>query len=192
VILRVTVPAGVLQPGRDDQSGFLEPARLLAADPGAVATGAGHPGPGLQVVQHRSVGPVQDVLELLLPFCPVGGCLMVPGLAGSAFVFADGNVQDRDGLGERDRDVGVGGGLAGRLGHLAFQLDPPLGGGVRPGGHQPGQVIDELQVTAARAAELVPGPRIDLLVDRVVVFMLDDLAVGQTQRLGTQAPPLAG
>jgi hypothetical protein len=43
VVLRVTLPAGALQPGRDDQPGGLEPARLTAIDPGAVIAGAGDP-----------------------------------------------------------------------------------------------------------------------------------------------------
>jgi hypothetical protein len=32
------------------------------------------------------------------------------------------------------RHIGVGSGLPGRLGRLAFQLDEPFGGGVRLGG----------------------------------------------------------
>ena len=59
VVLGVAVPAGALQPGRDDQPGGLEPAGLAAVDPGAVVAGAGDPGPGLQVLQRSPVGPVQ-------------------------------------------------------------------------------------------------------------------------------------
>ena len=134
VVLRVAVAAGALQPGRDDQPGGLEPARLAAVDPGAVVAGAGDPGPGLQVLQRRPVGPVQDLLERLLPPGPVRGGLPVSGQAGAALVLPDRGVQHRDGLGERDGDVGVGGGLAGRLSGFAFELDEPLGGGVRLGG----------------------------------------------------------
>ena len=81
-------------------------------------------------------------------------------LAARARVFPDRGVQHRDRLGERDRDVGVGGGLAGRLSRLPLQLDHPLGGGMGLGGLQPGQVIGERRVAAARPAELVPGPRV--------------------------------
>ena len=56
VILRVAVPAGALQPRRHDQPGRLEPARLLAVDPGPVVAGPGDPGPGLHVLQR---GPVR-------------------------------------------------------------------------------------------------------------------------------------
>ena len=134
VVLGVAVAAGALQPGRDDQPGGLEPARLAAVDPGAVVAGAGDPGPGLQVLQRGPVGPVQDLLECLLPPGPVGGSLLVSGQAGAALVLPHGGVQDRDGLGERDGDVVVGGGLPGRLGGFAFELDEPFGGGVRLGG----------------------------------------------------------
>jgi hypothetical protein len=67
--------------------------------------------------------------------------MLVSGLAGTALVLPDRGVQDRDGLGERDGDIGVDGGLAGGLGGLAFELDEPFGGGVRFGGCQPGQVV---------------------------------------------------
>ena len=43
VVLGVAVPAGALQPGRDDEPGGLEPARLAAVDPGAVVAGPGDP-----------------------------------------------------------------------------------------------------------------------------------------------------
>ena len=131
VILGIAVPAGALQPRGDDQPGGLEPARLAAVDPGAVVAGAGDPGPGLQVLQRGPVGPVQDLLERLLPPGPVRSGLLVAGQAGAALVLPQGGVQHRDGLGERDRDVVVGGGLAGGLGGLAFELDEPFGGGVR-------------------------------------------------------------
>jgi len=49
---------------------------------------------------------------------------------------------------------------------------------VRLGCCQPGQVVGERQVDAAGAAELVPGPGVDLLLDRIVVVVLEDLAAG--------------
>ena len=87
----------------------------------------------------------------LLPPGPVRGGLLVAGQAGAALVFPDRGVQHRDGLGERDGDVVVGGGLPGRPGGLAFELDQPFGGGVRLGGRQPGQVVGERRVAAAGA-----------------------------------------
>ena len=73
VVLGVAVPAGALQPGGDDQSGGLEPARLAPVDSNPVVAGAGDPGPGLQVLQRGPVGPVQHLLELLFPPGPVRG-----------------------------------------------------------------------------------------------------------------------
>ena len=168
VVLRVAVPAGALQPGGDDQPGGLEPAWLAAVDAGAVVAGAGDPGPGLQVLQRGPVGPVQHLLERLLPSGPVRGRLPVAAEAGAALVLPDRGVQDRDGLGERDGDVVVGGGLPGGLGGFAFEFDEPFGGGVRFGCLEPGQVIGECRVTAAGPAELGSGARVDLPVHRVV------------------------
>ena len=168
VVLGVAVPAGALQPGRDDQPGGLEPARLAAVDAGAVVAGAGDPGPGLQVLQRGPVGPVQHLLERLLPPGPVRGGLLVAGQAGAALVLPDRGVQHRDGLGEGDGDVVVGGGLPGGLGGFAFEFDEPFGGGVRLGGREPGQVVGEGRVAAAGPAEPGAGARVGLPVDRVV------------------------
>ena len=192
VILRVAVPAGALQPGRDDQACFLEPARLVPVHPDTVVAGPGKPSPGLQVLQRGPVGPVHDLLELLLPAGPVGHRRLVASQPGPARVFPDRGVQHRDRLGERDRDVGIGGGLPGRLGRFPLQLDHPLGGGVRLGRLQPGQVISERRVAAARPAELVPGPRVALLVNRVVRPALNDLAGCEAEGLCSWAPPPAG
>ena len=118
--------------------------------------------------------------------------MLVSSLAGAVLVLSDRGVQHRDGLGERDRHVGVGGGLPGRLGRFPLELDEPFGGGVRLGGFQPGQVVGERRVPAARSAEPGPGLRVDLPVDRVVRLALDDLAGGEAEGLGSGSPPAAG
>ena len=192
VILRVAVPAGALQPRRHDQARFLEPARLLPVYPDTVIPGPGDPGPFLQVLQRGPVGPVQDLLEPLLPAGPVGQRPAVSRQPRPARVFPDRGVQHRDRLGERDRHVGVGGGLPGRLGCLPLQLDHPLGSGMRLGGLQLGQVIGERRVAAARPAELVPGPRVALLVDGVIGLALNDLPGCETQCLCSRSPPPPG
>ena len=192
VVLGVAVPAGALQPGGDDQSGGLEPARLAAVDPGAVIAGAGNPGPGLQVLQRDPVGPVQDLLELLLPPGPVHGRLLVAAHPRAALVLPQRGVQHRDGLGERDGHVVVGGGLAGGPGGFAFELDEPFGGGVRLGRRQPGQVVGERWVAAAGPAELGAGARVGLPVDRVVRLAVDGLAGCEAEGLGAGSPPAAG
>jgi hypothetical protein len=192
VVLGVAVAAGALQPGGDDEPGGLEPARLAAVDAGAVVAGAGDPGPGLQVLQRGPVGPVQDLLEPLLPPGPVHGRLLAASHSRAALVLPEGGVQHRDGLGERDRDVVVGGGLPGGPGGFAFEFDEPFGGGVRLGRHEPGQVIGERRVTAAGPTQFGPGARVGLLVGRVVSFAVDGLAQGEAEGLGAGSPPAAG
>ncbi len=154
-----------------------------------MVAGPGDPGPGLKVLQRGAVGPVQDLLEHLLAGGPVRGGLLVPGQASAALVLPDRGVQHRDGLGERNRHVGVDRRLAGGLSGLAFQLGEPLGGGVRLGGRQPGQVIGECRVPAAGPAEPGAGTRVDLLVDRVVRLALDNLTCGEAEGLCSRSPP---
>ena len=101
-------------------------------------------------------------------------------------------MQNRDGLGERDGDVVVGGGLPGGLGGFAFEFDEPFGGGVRLGRRQPGQVVGEGRVAAAGPAEPGSGARVGLPVDRVVGLALDGLAGGEAEGLGAGSPPAAG
>ena len=178
---------GALLPLPDDL-GRPAPARR----PGCRGSRYGSPRPGLHVFQSGPVSPVQDFPELLLPPGPVIRRPLALGLPRPAGVFPDRGVQHRDRLGERDRHVGVGGGLASRPGRFALQLDQPLGGGVRLGGLQPGQVVRELDVTAAPPAQLVPGPRVALLVDGVVEGTLNELPGGQAQGLCARSPPMAG
>ena len=79
------------------------------------------------------------------------------GEAGATLVFPQGGVQDRDGLGEGDGDVVVGGGLPGGLGGFSFEFDEPFGGGVRFGGREPGEMVGEGRVAAAGSAESGSG-----------------------------------
>src|SRR4029077_11556970 len=115
---------------------------------------------------------------LLLAPGPVRSGLLVAAEAGAALVLAQGGMQDRDGLGERDRDVVVGGGLAGGLGGFAFELDEPFGGGVRLSRLEPGEMVGEGRVAAAGPAEPGAGARVGLPVDRVVRLAVDGLAGG--------------
>jgi len=56
---------------------------------------------------------------------------------------------------------------------------------------QPGQLVGELRVATTRPAELRPGPRVDLFVDRVIGLPLDYRALGQAQRGRARTPPPA-
>src|SRR5262249_29156419 len=75
---------------------------------------------------------------------------------------------------------------------LPLQFDQPLRSGIRLRSPQLGQMISELQVAAARPAELLAGDRVTLLVDRVVGPPLDHLACGEPERLGAGPPPSPG
>ena len=60
------------------------------------------------------------------------------------------------------------------------------------GGRQLGQVIGERRVAATRPAELVPGPRVALLVDGVIGLAFNDLPGCETECLCSRSPPPAG
>ena len=192
MVLGVTLAAGALQPGSDDQRGRLEPARFAAVDTGAVVASAGDPGPGLQVLKSGPVGPVQHLLERLLPPGPVRGRLLVSGQASATLVFPQRGVQHRDGLGERDGHVVVGGRLPGGPGGFAFELDEPFGGGVRFGRREPGEMVSERRVAAAGSAEPGTGSRVGLPVHGVVGLAVDGLAGGEAEGAGARSPPAAG
>jgi len=106
--------------------------------------------------------------------------------------FPGSKLQHGDGLGERDGHVGVGSGLTGRLGGLPFQLDEPLGGGMRLCRRQPGQVIGERGIPAAGPAEPVSGSRVGLPVHRVVRPAFDDLPGCEAESLRSWSRPPAG
>jgi hypothetical protein len=146
----------------------------------------------LHVFQRGPVGPVQNLLECLLLPGPVRSGILVAAHPGAALVLPQGGVQHRDRLGERDRHVVVGGGLPGRPGGLAFELDEPFGGGVRLGRLEPGEVVGEGRVASAGPAEFGSGVRVGLPVDRVIRFAVDGLAGGEAEGLGAGSPPAAG
>ena len=82
--------------------------------------------------------------------------------------------------------------MAGGPGGLAFEFDEPLGGGVRLGRGEPGEVVGEGRVAAAGPAEPGAGTGVGLPVDRVVRCAVDGLAGGEAEGLGAGAPPAAG
>ena len=118
--------------------------------------------------------------------------MLVSREAGAALVLADGGVQHRDGFGEGDGDVVVGGGLAGGPGGFAFEFDEPFGGGVRLGRLEPGGMVGEGGVAAPGPAELSARTRVDLPVHRVVGPAFDDLAACEAEGLDSGSPPAAG
>src|SRR5690349_272206 len=63
---------------------------------------------------------------------------------------------------------------------------------MRFGSLQLGQVIGERRVAAARPAELVPSPRVALLVDGVIGLALNDLPGCEAESLCSRSPPPPG
>ena len=136
VQLHVTVPGGVLQPVRHRQIGFVPLAGLPAVHPGAVGAGAGVARLALEVAEPGVHGLPDHLVDLADQGGPVRVAVVVAGLAGQAGVLAQGGVEDRDRLGQRQSQVEEERALAGLLDGLGPQLAFAFGGRVRLGGQQ--------------------------------------------------------
>ena len=77
----------------------------------------------------------------------------VTGLAGQPGVLPEGGVEDRDRLGQRDRQVEEQRALPGLPGGFDPQLVPAFGGGVRLGGQQPRVHVRGLPAAGGRPAQ---------------------------------------
>ena len=155
VQLHVAVPGGVLQPVRDRQVGLVPLAGLAAVDAGAVGAGAGVAGLALEVAEPGVHGLPDHLVDLADQAGPVRVAVAVAGLAGQAGVLAQGGVEDRDALGQRNRQVEEQGALAGLPDGLGPELALAFGGGVRLGGQQLDVQVDGFAAAVRRPAE--PG-----------------------------------
>ena len=154
VQLHVTVPGGVLQPVRHRQVRFVPLAGLPAVHPGAVGAGAGVARLALEVAETGVHGLPDHLVDLADQGGPVLIAVLVAGLAGQAGVLAEGGVEDRDRLGQRQGQVEEQGALAGLLDRLGPELAFALGGGVRLGGQQ---LRVQVGGFAAIIAEVLPS-----------------------------------
>ena len=136
VQLHVAVAGGVLQPVRDRQVGLVPLAGLLAVDTGVVGAGAGVASLLLEVGEPGVDGLPDHVVDLGDEGGPVLVAFGVACLAGQAGVLAQGGVEDRDALGQRQGQVEEQRALPGFLDGLGAELALALGGGVRLGGEQ--------------------------------------------------------
>jgi len=112
----------------------------------------------------------------------VPGGVLVAGLAGQAGVLALGGVEDRDRLGQRDRQVEEQRALPRLLDGLGAEFALAFGCGVRLGGQQRGVQVGGFAAVAWRAAELSAVGRFTLAEQQIVRFALDGLAGLESER----------
>ena len=192
VQLHVAVPGGVLQPVRHRQVGFVPLAGLPAVHPGAVGAGAGVAGLALEVAEPGVHGLPDHLVDLGDQGGPVRIAVVVAGLAGQAGVLAQGGVEDRDRLGQRDGQVEEEGALAGLLDGLGPQLALAFGGGVRLGGEQQRVQVGGFAAVIRRPAQLGAIGGLALAEQQVIRLALDPLARLEPERFRARAPPAAG
>jgi hypothetical protein len=118
VQLHVAVAGGVLQPVRDGQLRLAPLAGLPAIDPRVVRSGPRVARLALEILEAGPDGLPDHVVDFGDQGGPVTVALLIVGLAGQPGVLAEGCVEDRDRLGQRDREVeeqraepGLAGGL---------------------------------------------------------------------------------
>ena len=189
--LHVAVPGGVLQPVRHRQVGFVPLAGLPAVHPGAVGAGAGVAGFALEVAEPGVHGLPDHVVDLADQGGPVRIAVVVAGLAGQAGVLAQGGVEDRDRLGERNRQVEEERALAGLLDGLGPELALAFGGGVRLGGQQLRVQVGGFAAITRRPAQLGAIWGLALAEQQLIRLALDHLARLQAKSPRTGTPPAA-
>ena len=153
--------------------------------------GPGVAGLALEVVEARPGGLPDHVVELGDQAGPVGVSCLIAGLAGQAGVLPQRGVEDRDRLGQRQRQVEVQRALPGLPGGFDPQLVLAFGGRVRLGGQQAGVDVGGVLSAAWRSAELGAVWRLALAEQQVVRFALHHLAVLEAECLRARAPPAA-
>ena len=153
VQLHVTVAGGVLQPVRHRQIRLLPLAGLPATHPPAVRPGAGIARLPLEIAEPSLQGLPDHVINLADQGRPVLVPRRVAGLAGQPRVLAQGRVEERDRLGQRNRQIKEQRALPCLPGGLDPQFAPALGGGVRLGGQQPGVHVGGFPAAAGRPAQ---------------------------------------
>jgi hypothetical protein len=101
-------------------------------------------------------------------------------------------VEERDRLGQRDRQVEEERTLPGLLDGLGAEFAFAFGGGVRLGGQELSVQVGGFAAVAWRAAELCAVGSFALAEQQIVRFALDGLAGLEAERSGAGAPPAAG
>jgi hypothetical protein len=192
VQLHIAVPGGVLQPVRHRQVGLVPLAGLPAAHPGVMRAGAGVAGLPLEVVKACPGGLPDHVVDFGDQGGPVGVSCLVAGLAGQSRVLAEGGVEDRDRLRQRQGQVEVQRALPGLAGGFGPQFVLAFGRGVLFGGQQAGVDVGGILATARRPAELGAVGRLALAEQQVIRSAFHDLAGLEAECLRARTPPAAG
>jgi hypothetical protein len=192
VQLHVPVARGVLQPVRHRQAGLVPLAGLPAVNAGAVGAGAGVAGFPLEVFESGVHGLPDHVVDFGDQGGPVGVAVGIAGLAGQAGVFAQGGVEDRDALGQRDRQVEEQRALPGPADSFGPQLAAAFGGGVRLSGQQRGVQVRGLAAAARGPPQLGSIRGFAVAEQQVIGIALDPLAGLEAKHPGAGAPPAAG
>ena len=186
--LHVAVARGVLQPVGDGQVSLVPLAGVAAVDASVVGSGAGVADLALEVGEPGVDGLPDHVVDLTDQPGPVRGALLVTGLADQAGVLAQGGVEDRDRLGQRQGQVEEQRALPRLLDRLGPKLALAFGGGMPLGGQQRGVHVGGLAAATRRAAKLSAGGRFTLAEQKIVPFALDGLAGLEAERSGARSP----
>jgi hypothetical protein len=156
-----------------------------------VRAGAGVAGLALEVAEPGVHGFPDHVVHLADQGGPVLIAFSATGLAGQAGVLAQGGMEDRDRLGQRNRQVEEQWALPGLLDGLGPELALALDGGVRLGGQQLRVQVGGFAAVARRPAQLGAIGGLPLAEQQVVRLALDPLAGLQAKSPRTGSPPAA-
>jgi hypothetical protein len=123
---------------------------------------------------------------------PVLVSLLISCFAGQAGVLAEGGVEDRDRLGQRQGQVEEQRARARLAGRLGPQLTLALGGGVRLGGQQLRVQVSSLPAAVRGPAQLGAVRGLALAEQQVIRLAVDPLARLEAEGLRAWTPPAAG
>jgi len=157
-----------------------------------VRAGAGVAGFALEVAEPGVHSLPDHVVDLGDQGGPVLVSFVVADLAGQAGVLAEGGVEDRDRLGQRNRQVEEQRALPRLLDGFGPQLTLAFGGGVRLGGQQRGVHVGRFAAIAWRPAQPGAVGGLALAEQQVIRLALDPLARLEAKGPGARAPPASG
>jgi hypothetical protein len=190
--LHVAVPGGVLQPVRHRQVRFAPLAGLPAMHPPAVRPGAGVARLALEIFEADMYCLPDHLVDLADQGGPVLIAVLVAGLAGQPGVLAEGGVEDRDALGQRQGQIKEQRALPGLPDRLDPQLALTFGGSVRLGGQELGVQVGSFAAITWRPPQPGAIRSLALTEQQVIRLALHPLPELEPERLRAGSPPPAG